>query len=54
MSAPVESPEMRAHRLASEITKRLKWGQSLGAPSPYNIAREVLIEEFVAEEEVAR
>ncbi len=46
-----DDPGIRAHRLAEEIVRRMKSGKSLGSPSPYNIAREVLIEEFSAEPE---
>lgn len=41
---------IRADRLASEMVKRVKYQLALGRPSFYNIAREVLIEEFAAEQ----
>lgn len=41
---------MLAHRLASEMVARIKDGRALGTPSFYNIAREVLIEEFASDE----
>lgn len=51
MTQPAESvaPDIRADRLASEMVKRVKGQRALGRPSFYNIAREVLIEEFAAE-----
>jgi hypothetical protein len=41
-----ERPDVRAHRLAEEAVRRFQAGKSLGAPSLYNIVREVLIEDF--------
>lgn len=49
-SAEREAPDMRAHRLASEMATRLKWQRALGTPSFYNIAREVMIEEFALQQ----
>lgn len=43
------APDIRADRLASEMVRRVKWQKALGRPSFYNIAREVLIEEFAKE-----
>lgn len=43
-----EAPDIRANRLASEMMKRVKGQRALGTPSFYNIAREVLIEEFAS------
>jgi hypothetical protein len=48
-----EEPDMRAHRLAAEIGRRLSAGQALGKPNLYNIAREVLIEDFAPEHDAA-
>ncbi len=40
------TPIARAHQLAEAIAERVANKQSLGSPSIYNIAREVLAEEF--------
>lgn len=45
---PTQAAELRAHTLAEEIAHRVLTQQSLGRPSIYNIAREVLAEHFVA------
>lgn len=44
-----QNDAVRADRLASEMARRVESQQALGRPSFYNIAREVLIEEFAAE-----
>lgn len=41
--------DMEAHHAAEEIAKRVRLQRSLGRPSVYNIAREVLMETFAEE-----
>lgn len=43
-----DSAEIRADRLASEIVRRCLAEEALGKPSLHNIAREVLIEDLIA------